>query len=100
MKIGDRVFVVTGIDVAEWEVYQIDDGGEPWIRQGSGFGMRAQHYLNSTYLDVEGAVFAAKANREREIKRLLSKAQRLALNPNIKVRLLKSKPRHVKRDAK
>lgn len=91
MKVGDKVYVVTGIDVDEWEVYQIDDKGEPWIRNGSGFGMRANHYLNQTFLSVDGAVFHAKANREREIKRLASRLTRLAINPKITVKLMKIK---------
>jgi hypothetical protein len=91
MKIGDHVYILSGLDVEEWEVYEIDAKGEPWVKRDGRCGMAARHYLNETYLDVDGAVYAAKSKREREIKRLASRLTKLAINPSITVRLLKIK---------
>lgn len=92
MKTGDLVYILSGLEVEEWEVYQIDQDGEPWVRRDGRMGMRANHYLNHTYLSLDGAVGASKNARERAIKKCARDLQRLALNTNVKVRLLKSKP--------
>jgi hypothetical protein len=91
MKVGDRVFVLCGLDVDEWEVYNVDEKG-PWIRRSKGFGVRTSASGYMPYLSLDDAVAASRAAREREIKRCARRLESLAINTNVKVRLLKSKP--------
>jgi hypothetical protein len=94
MKVGERVYILSGLVVEEWEVYQIDGAGEPWVKRDNKIGMRANHYLNYTYLSLDGAVSAAKNARARAIKRCARELERLAINTNVKVALMKKpKPR-------
>jgi hypothetical protein len=99
MKLGDRVFVLSGLDVEEWEVYEIRDGGTysgPWVRRDGRMGMHAGNYLSKHYATLDEAVSASKAARERAIKRCASEMVRLAINTNVKVRLLKPKTKNGK----
>jgi hypothetical protein len=92
VKVGERVYILSGLVVEEWEVYLIDGAGEPWVKRDNKIGMRANHYLNYTYLSLDGAVSAAKNARERAIKRCARELERLAINTAVKVSLMKSKP--------
>jgi hypothetical protein len=80
--------------VEEYEVYEIRDGGPfggPWIRRNDRVGMQAGHFLNRVYGTLDEAVEASQAARVRNIKRCAREMERLALNTNVKVRLLKGK---------
>lgn len=87
--VGDRVYVLSGLVVEEWEVYSIN--GELYIRRAAGFGVKLGHPVYKHFETLEGAVAESQAQRERSIKRLAREIERLALNTNVKVKLMKPK---------
>lgn len=83
------LYVVESMEVEEGEVR--DGPGtadEVWLYRRGRIGRR--YNLRDTYESLDDAVAYARALRERHIKGLLRQVERLALNPNIKVRLLKT----------
>lgn len=98
MNVGDRVYVLIGLDVEEWEVYcvrndELASHKGPWIKREGRFGCAASHYRGRIYTTLDDAVTASRAARERTLKSLARQIVSLGINTNVKVRLMKKPAR-------
>jgi hypothetical protein len=84
---GERLYVLSGLDVEEGEVYEVQADGALWIKRDGRIG--ARYRPQETYPSLDEAVAVAQNHRARHIRRLVREIERMALNASIKVRLLK-----------